>query len=324
MYNYKLIKISLLIISLASLVIPLTAGCAAKTDDYSIHVYTRSDACGAAETWANYLDKHKQEDLKGTAVYGDPGLSEAVQKDYLGIGFNNIGYAYDTRTGEQLSRIFVIPIDSNENGMIDADENFCENRGSLLKAIAEGRYPSPPARDLHLATKDRFTGIIREFIRWILQDGQQYVEETGYIPLPEEKIAAELKKLGEAATAVKMEGIVSISGAFALYPMIVRWGEEFQKKYPNVRFDISAGGAGKGMTDALNKMVDIGMISRDINPAEIDKGAFWISVTRDAVVPVANKNNPFIKALLSKGLMKQAFTNVWITETVTDWRAITK
>ena len=34
-------------------------------------VFTRSDACGAAETWALYLGK-KQEDLLGTAVFGDP------------------------------------------------------------------------------------------------------------------------------------------------------------------------------------------------------------------------------------------------------------
>ncbi len=30
-----------------------------------IHVYTRSDACGAAEVWAKYLGNKKQEDLHG-------------------------------------------------------------------------------------------------------------------------------------------------------------------------------------------------------------------------------------------------------------------
>ena len=36
----------------------------------------------------------KQEDLLGIGVFGDPGLNEAVRKDALGIGFNNINYAY--------------------------------------------------------------------------------------------------------------------------------------------------------------------------------------------------------------------------------------
>ena len=44
-----------------------------------IHIYTRSDAAGAAETWAKYFNK-KQEDLLGVAVYGDPGLAQAVKR----------------------------------------------------------------------------------------------------------------------------------------------------------------------------------------------------------------------------------------------------
>ena len=64
-----------------------------------IHVYTRSDAAGAPETWAKYLGK-KQENLQGIGVYGDPGLLDAVVKDPLGIGYNNLNYAYDPKTGK--------------------------------------------------------------------------------------------------------------------------------------------------------------------------------------------------------------------------------
>ena len=60
-----------------------------------IHVYTRSDACGGGEMWAKFFGK-KQEDLLGSGVFGDPGLAQAVKKDPLGIGFNNIGYVYDS------------------------------------------------------------------------------------------------------------------------------------------------------------------------------------------------------------------------------------
>jgi ABC-type phosphate transport system substrate-binding protein len=306
-----------------SVLVPFAIGCGQSkpTSDFSIHVYTRSDACGASETWAKYLGNYKQEDLKGTAVYGDPGLSEAVIKDALGIGYNNIGYAYDTKTGEQLAGLRVIPIDINENGKIDNDENFYDKKATLVQAIAEGRYPSPPARDLYLATKSKFSGISKEFVRWILNDGQKYVDDMGYIKLPNEKIEQQLNKLGQTEPGIQMEGTITISGAFALYPMMIRWGEEFQKVYPNIRLDISAGGAGKGMTDALNGMVDMGMISREINAAEIEKGAFWVAVTKDAVVPVTNRSNPFLKDILTKGLKKQTFIDIWITENISDWRS---
>lgn len=77
-----------------------------------------------------------------------------------------------------------------------------------------------------------------------------------------------------------------------MYPMVVKWAEEFQKVYPKVRIDVSAGGAGKGMSDVLSGMVDIGNVSRDIYSAEIEKGAFWVPVTKDAVVPGAYPSPP--------------------------------
>jgi phosphate transport system substrate-binding protein len=162
---------------------------------HQIHVYTRSDACGAAETWAEFLGK-KQEDLLGVGVYGDPGLAEAVSKDNLGIGFNNINYAYDAKTKRQVKGIRVLPIDLNNNGVIDADEDFYNTRDKVVQAIATGKYPSPPARDLHFVShgKPKIKAVM-EFVKWVLTDGQQYVSECGYINLSEQKIREELGKL---------------------------------------------------------------------------------------------------------------------------------
>ena len=297
------------------------SGCGGR-EGYPISVYTRSDACGAAEMWANYLGDYHQEDLGGTAVYGDPGVAEAVKQDSLGIGFNNLNYAYDMGTGEPLAGLMVIPIDLNENGQIDEDEDFYATKAELMQAIAAGRYPSPPGREEYLVTKTDFTGITREFARWILTDGQQYVSETGYIGLPQEEIDEQLAKLGEPEPGIDMEGTITVSGAFALYPMMTKWADEFQNVYPGVNFDISAGGAGKGMTDALSGMVDLGMVSREIYPAEIEQGAFWVSVTKDAVVPTVNDNNPVLEDLLLKGMTRQTFTDIWITGNVTDWEDV--
>jgi phosphate transport system substrate-binding protein len=160
-----------------------------------IHVYTRSDACGAAEVWAKYFNK-KQEDLLGSGVYGDPGLALAVKKDPLGIGFNNIGYVYDSKTKKQLAGIRVLPIDINNDGKITPDENFYDSMDDLITAIATGKYPSPPARELYFVTNGKpMKEVVIRFIRWILTDGQKYVNESGYITLSKEKIEAELKRV---------------------------------------------------------------------------------------------------------------------------------
>ena len=87
------------------------------------------------------------------------------------------------------------------------------------------------------------------------------------------------------------EDEISVSGAWAIYPLMVRWAEEYQGLYSGVRIDVSAGGAGKGMVDVLSGMVDIGMVSREIRPEEEEQGAYWIGVAKDAVFPTINANN---------------------------------
>ena len=117
----------------------------------------------------------------------------------------------------------------------------------------------------------------------------------------------------------KLKGQISLSGAFALYPMAIKWSEEFRKIHPDVRIDISAGGAGKGIADALNGMVEIGMVSREINPEELKKGAYPIAVTKDAVVAVISEQNPSLQEILARGLKKDAGNNIWITGKVKSW-----
>jgi phosphate transport system substrate-binding protein len=164
-------------------------------DKTALHVYTRSDACGAAESWAAFFGK-RQEDLKGIGVYGDPGLAEAVRRDPLSIGFNNINYAYDAGTKRPLAGIVILPIDLDGSGKIEPEENLYKDRDAITTAIAQGKYPSPPARDLYLVSKDRpQKPVLVEFLRWVLNEGQNFVAETGYIRLSPEKLADGWKKI---------------------------------------------------------------------------------------------------------------------------------
>lgn len=115
------------------------------------------------------------------------------------------------------------------------------------------------------------------------------------------------------------EGTISVSGAFALYPLVVKWGQEYQKLHPKVKVNVTAGGAGKGITDALHENVNLGMVSREVHADEIKEGAWGITVARDAVLPTVNAKNPYINELLTKGLSKDALNKIWITEEYTTW-----
>ena len=167
----------------------------------AVHVYTRSDACGAADIFAKFLGGSKavQDDLQGSAktniaVNADPGLLDAVIKDALGIGFNNLNYAFDAQTGVAVAGAQVVSIDANANGVVDPDETYTTQKAAM-DAVATGKYPSPPARAENLVTLGKPTGLVLAFINWILTDGQQYDTEGGYVPLLPDKLAEQIEKL---------------------------------------------------------------------------------------------------------------------------------
>jgi phosphate transport system substrate-binding protein len=121
-----------------------------------------------------------------------------VRKDALGIGYNNINYAYDATSLKPLAGTAILPIDLNANGRIDPEENFYDNRDAIAKAIAEGKYPSPPARDLYFVCKGQpKKQLVTAFMKWVLKQGQKFVPEAGYIALTTTKISQALTKIGQ-------------------------------------------------------------------------------------------------------------------------------
>lgn len=167
-----------------------------------IEVYTRSDAAGAAEAWAKYLGGKKQEDLKGVGVMGDPGVAQAIVKSKFAIGYNNVGFAYDSETKIPTIGMAILPIDANGDGQLQPEENVYGTVDDITNAVLSGVFPSPPARPLMLVSKGVPTDpLVLAFLNWVLNDGQQYVSESGYVKLPDDVINQQKEKLPKEETA---------------------------------------------------------------------------------------------------------------------------
>lgn len=162
----------------------------------AIHVYTRSDSAGAADTWALFSGGKVQADILTGAigVNGEPALVDTVIKDPLGISYSNLNSVFDVTSGKLVAGALVPPIDANNNGQADADEYF-QSKADAVSAVASGKYPSPPARFEYLATKGKPTGLTLAFINWILTDGQKFLDAAGYVPLTSDQQAESLAKL---------------------------------------------------------------------------------------------------------------------------------
>lgn len=125
-----------------------------------------------------------------------------------------------------------------------------------------------------------------------------------------------------SSQAAELRGTLSLSGAWAIYPLAIKWGEAFKILHPNVTMNISAGGAGKGMTDALSGAVDIGMVSREVDKAEIAKGAYPVFVAKDGVFPTISAKNPAAKNILAKGIPRKVFIDLYIKAKPLTWKQV--
>jgi len=157
-----------------------------------IHVYTRTETCGAAEVWGMYLGG-RQSDLIGDGRFGDSGIIRALAKDPLGIGFSNQIYAYGLGNTPP-SGVLILPIDLNGNNLADPDE-ILDTRKKASAAVASGLYPAPPSRFLYLVTNKKPDGVVKTFLEWILVDGQTFLERLGYVQLSSELLEASLQKI---------------------------------------------------------------------------------------------------------------------------------
>lgn len=160
----------------------------------AIHVYTRSDSAGAAEIWAQFLGGKVQADIQGVGVNADPGLLDTVVKDPLGIGYNNLGFAFDLSSGKQAAGAVVVPIDADADGKASETE-LLNSLEKAAVAVANNTYPSPPGRVENLVTKGKPSGLTQSFIQWILSDGQKFVAQAGYVPLPSDQLTESLNKV---------------------------------------------------------------------------------------------------------------------------------
>lgn len=137
---------------------------------------------------------------------------------------------------------------------------------------------------------------------------------------PTEQPASEPEAVEAEPEAAEAESVrINVSGAFALFPIVSVWAEEYSKLHPNVTFDVQGGGAGKGMTDMLTGAADIAMLSREARQEELDQGSFLVPVTIDAVVGTVNANNPYLAEFQAQGITPEKANSVWITGETTTW-----
>ena len=76
---------------------------------------------------------------------------------------------------------------------------------------------------------------------------------------------------------------------------MVKWGEEFRETSSQSEDRCLCRRCRERVVDALAGIADLGMVSREISPEEVKRGAFFIPVVKDAVFPMMNDRNSILK-----------------------------
>lgn len=82
---------------------------------------------------------------------------------------------------------------------------------------------------------------------------------------------------------------VTITGASTLAPLLSEIAKRFEKENPGTRIDVQSGGSSRGVSDTRSGLADIGMVSRDLKPDEVDLQRFRIA--RDGVCLIVHQEN---------------------------------
>lgn len=132
---------------------------------------------------ALFLDTEDKE-LTGIIPLSKEELINTLQQNSSAICFCHLSDILNKEQTEFIGDFALIPIDENNNGVIDNFENIYNNLQSFARGVWIGKYPHSLAYNIYsVATEHPSDPAAQAFMEWILSEGQASMPENGYASL---------------------------------------------------------------------------------------------------------------------------------------------
>lgn len=82
-----------------------------------------------------------------------------------------------------------------------------------------------------------------------------------------------------------------LTGSSTVAPLAAELGHVYEQLHPNVHVDVQSGGSSRGISDVLDGVADIGMVSRALHPDEASKLASH-TIAWDGITLITHSANP--------------------------------
>ena len=273
-----LIAIGILSITLISTT--LLSGCTQNQNGLSIVVIGGDSASGTREFFWEYVMGKENFTSKLQEKNSNGGIYQTVTQTPGAIGYVGLGY-----------------VDSGVKAL--KINNITANAENVLA----GTYPI--ARELYLFTIGNASGLVKEFIEYIMStEGQEIVAEEGFVPLPTSQLYNSSNK--------NPSGSLTIMGSTTVFPIIEKVKDAFKVMYPQISITVSSTGSGAGITAVIAGTVDIAMSSRDLKSSEAGKGLMKYTIASDGIAIIVNPENIYVDNITMeqlKAIYKGEITN---------------
>lgn len=201
-----------------------------------------------------------------------------VASDKNAIGYISLGSLNDTVKALQIDGVEATP----------------EN-------VKDGKYTV--VRPFNIAVDGEPTGVVADFINFILSDdGQKVVEDSDYITVSSGSFSTD-----------NSEGKIVVSGSSSVTPVMEKLAEAYKGINTKAVIEVQQTDSSSGMKAVLEGTCDIGMASRELKDDETKLKA--IEIAKDGIAIVINKDNAINS--LTKAQVKDIYTGA-----VTDWSEI--
>lgn len=158
------------------------------------------------------------------------------------------------------------------------------------------------SRPFNVVVKEE-NALITDFLDYAV-NAKDVIEKAGYIPNKPAKF-----------TSKKPSGKLRVVGSSSVTPLMQKIAESYKSVNPNATIEISQSDSTTGVNSIVEGIADIGMVSRDLKPAELEKGIKNRVLAIDGLAVIVNKKNPV------KNITKEQVQKIFTGE-ITDWKDI--
>ena len=153
-------------------------------------VYSGTSQTSGAKAFASFFGLQTSQ-LRGKRIAGDDlYLLTAINKDHSGVTFNNLTYLFDLQNRKLKPNLSLIPLDLKKEQRAVLEKG---NLDETLQLLEKGEVALIPLPKIGFTYSDKAS--VADFLHWIVEKGQQYNHNYGFLTLDEKSAHKEQKQL---------------------------------------------------------------------------------------------------------------------------------